>query len=245
MGLGYRTPSFIVDAYGSAQVGVFFIELEQGVEPVVLIVIDSIGREKFPRKATPPSWIFAVRFRHVFALGARKTLVHRPSDEPPGCRRLVFAGMGSQMFVIVDNVAMFNLSHVVNESRYAKPVVFRFRQRPGFQVPGAYDRFRSDVQAPIMPYEPFLGELMIENVAVSRNFAQKPSVVAPGHSFNGHPFGDDVFFPAVRGNPLFELSGSEYCSGRFAKNGEHRRKRKRIPRVEIFFNELFLYVNSK
>lgn len=102
------------------------------------------------------------------------------------------------MFVIVDNVAMFNLSHVVNEGRYAKPVVFRFRQRSGFQISGAYHRLRSDVQAPIMSYEPFLGELMIENVAVSGNLAQKPSAVAPGHSFNGHPFGNDVFFPAVR-----------------------------------------------
>lgn len=43
MGLGYRTPSFVVDAYGPVEVGIFLVELEQGVEPVILIVIDAIG----------------------------------------------------------------------------------------------------------------------------------------------------------------------------------------------------------
>lgn len=68
MGLGYRTPSFIVDAYGSAQVGVFFVELEQGVEPVILIMIDSVGREEFPGNAAFSPWVFAVRFRIPFVL---------------------------------------------------------------------------------------------------------------------------------------------------------------------------------
>lgn len=66
---------------------------------------------------------------------------------------------------------MFDFPHVVNEGGYAKPVVFRFRQGPGFQVSGRNDRFGSDVQVSVMPYEPLLGDLMIENVAVPRNFA--------------------------------------------------------------------------